>query len=108
MLEAQNKQERPLPSLHDRCVNRRIGQEAIDDGSKGSVGCRIELVGEPAHYHPPVAAARTTPSGKLGWHCAPISRVVGWGLSPNETIGPEFHQWSAAARPKCFVEGVES
>ena len=50
MLEAQNKQERPLPSLHDRCVNRRIGQEAIDDGSKGSVGCRIELVGEPAHY----------------------------------------------------------
>ena len=40
----------------------------------------------------------------------PIARRtrIGWGLSPNEPIGPEFHQWSAAARPKCFVEGVES
>ena len=100
---------------NDPCLHCMIVASIDESGKKRStMGARAALVAassllvSPPIIDAPVAAARTTPSGKLGRHRAPISRVVGWGLSPNETIGPEFHQWSAAARPKCFVEGVES
>jgi hypothetical protein len=88
--------------------NSIAGYRATSDRrwEQGGVGRRIELVGEPADYRRAGRGSSYNTVGQAG--LAPRPNQQGSLVWACRTMGPAFHQWSAAACPKCFVEGVES